>query len=110
MDDGLHEKLNKAHDIKIQGGSIIVILKVLMDKIENIEAALRIAKNAGIEIDQNTIAFSSEMITAIDAIGHNLMQDARNIFGHEYLERVFISHEEGITPSGVEEVPIGTKH
>jgi len=100
----IQDKLNKSHTIQMQGGSIMLILKLLLDKQCGMESALILAEKLNMDIDPKMVADAKEMLRAVNAIGCNLMCDARDIFGEAYLEDMF-SGNEGIVPDGGTEVP-----
>ena len=89
------KKLNKEYQITIQGGSILVLIKLLLDKVSGIEVALDMADKIGMKLDDETTQLAQESLKAVDAIGHNLMHEARKIFGDDYLHDLFCTDCKG---------------
>jgi hypothetical protein len=86
----IDKTLNADYDIKMQGGSILLVLKLLASEISRFELTVALAEKMGVEVPPT----EQEKINAMDAIGNNLMLDARRIFGEEYLHKVFSSPNE----------------
>lgn len=103
--DGLTEKLNKEYEIKMQGGSLLVILKLLIDKLAGMSIALDLAEQIGVEVDPGEMKHLEELARAVDAIGHNLTADAVKIFGRDYIDKV-LSGDTGPGVGGIEEVEV----
>ena len=80
-DEEITKKLNADYNISIQGGSILLILRLLMEECAKMEVLMTLSKTADIEIPD----MAKEKLDAFNAIGSNLMHDARKIFGEEYL-------------------------
>jgi hypothetical protein len=100
MDDN-EKKLNKEHSIKMQGGSILLVLRLLSSEIAKRETINALAEKMGVEVPKDEV----DMIAALDAIGTNLMIDAKGIFEIEYLNKVFGRDEEETFKVGeVEEI------
>lgn len=91
------KKLNAEYNISIQGGSILLILRLLVEECAKMEFLMTLSKTANIDIPD----MAEEKLDAFNAIGSNLMQDARKIFGEEYLEKLFHTNEKGIKVDGV---------
>lgn len=81
----IDQKLNAEYTINIQGGSILMILRLLVEECAKMEFLMTLSKNVDIEIPD----MAEEKLAAYNAMGSNLMQDARKIFGEEYLEKLF---------------------
>lgn len=96
-DEEITKKLNAEYNISIQGGSILLILRLLMEECAKMEFLMTLSKTADIEIPD----IAEEKLDAFNAIGSNLMQDARKIFGEEYLEKLFRTNENGVKVDGV---------
>ena len=90
------KKLNSEYNISIQGGSILMILRLLVEECAKIEFLMTLSKTADIDIPD----MAEEKLDAFNAIGSNLMQDARKIFGDEYLEKLFQTGEQDIKVDG----------
>jgi hypothetical protein len=97
------KKLNSEYNISIQGGSILMILRLLVEECAKIEFLMTLSKTADIDIPD----IAEEKLNAFNAIGSNLMQDARKIFGEEYLEKLFHTNEKGVRVDGVKEADDG---
>ena len=96
-DEEITKKLNADYNISIQGGSILLILRLLMEECAKMEVLMTLSKTADIEIPD----MAKEKLDAFNAIGSNLMHDARKIFGEEYLEKLFRTNENDIKVDGV---------
>jgi hypothetical protein len=81
----IDKTLNADHDLKMQGGSILLVLRVLASEISRFEITKELAERLGVDVPP----LEQEKIDAMEAIGHNLMVDAKRIFGEEYLRKVF---------------------
>ncbi len=81
----IDKTLNADHNIKMQGGSILMVLRLLAQEISRFELIKEVAEKMGVEVPP----LEQEKISAMEAIGHNLMVDARRIFGEEYLHKIF---------------------
>lgn len=91
------KKLNAEYNISIQGGSILMILRLLVEECAKMEFLMNLSEPLGIDVPD----MAQEKLDAFNAIGSNLMQDARKIFGEEYLEKLFQSGEKGVKVDGV---------
>jgi hypothetical protein len=81
----IDKTLNADYEIKMQGGSILIVLRALADEIARFEVIKKLAEKMGVDVPP----VEQEKINAMEAIGHNLMVDAKKIFGVEYLNKVF---------------------
>lgn len=81
----IDKMLNADYEIKMQGGSILIVLRALADEIARFEVIKKLAEKMGVDVPP----VEQEKINAMEAIGHNLMVDAKKIFGVEYLNKVF---------------------
>lgn len=93
----LTKKLNDEHLLRVQGGSILVILKLISDEVASLELLISSAESHDVDVP----SIAHERLAALDAIGSNLFGDAKKIFGQEYLMNVLLEREGGI---GVSEI------
>lgn len=100
--DGIEEKLNKVYPVEIQGGSIIILLKILSTEVARMEVMAELSKASGVDL-----GVSDRLMAALDAIGNNLMKDAEKIFGRDYLVKVFHG-EAGVEPGDIEKMAPGS--
>jgi hypothetical protein len=81
----IEKKLNKEYAVRMQGGSILMLIKLLSEKLEKLDMTVELAGQLDIEVPGEV----TQIIAALDAVGRNLAIDAREIFGAEYLDKVF---------------------
>lgn len=93
------KKLNAEYSISIQGGSILMILRLLVEECAKMEFLMNLSEPLGIDVPD----MAQEKLDAFNAIGSNLMQDARKIFGEEYLEKLFQTGDKDIKVGEVED-------
>ena len=86
----IEKKLNAAYPIQMQGGAILLLIRIVSDKMERLLATEKLAEALGIDIPEEI----TEMMTAMNSVGSNLVQDAKVIFGHEYLDKLFTDWEQ----------------
>lgn len=95
----IEDRLNAEYRVSMQGGSIILLLKMISIEVSKMEVMREIGREIG-----EDMGVSKSTIDALDAIGHNLMKDAEKIFGIEYLMNLLTGNG-GVEAAGVIKVP-----
>lgn len=83
-------KLNAEYDVKLQGGALIILIKILANRVGGMMVAESLGKSIGMKLPANF----KEEIAMLDSIGSAITDAAEKIFGKEYIKEILTSDPE----------------